>query len=55
VHIDTPGAGSLIGEIVEVEITRAHRHSLAGALTSPRPATVSRAAAGPALRRLPLC
>ena len=55
VHIDGPGAGTLVGEIVEVEITRAHRHSLAGTLTGPRPATVSRAAAGPSLRRLPLC
>jgi len=33
VHIQAPGAASLVGEIVEVEVTRAHRHSLAGELT----------------------
>jgi tRNA-2-methylthio-N6-dimethylallyladenosine synthase len=52
VHIDAPGASRLIGEIVEVEIIRAHRHSLAGELTRPLPAPVPRAA--PALRRLPV-
>jgi tRNA-2-methylthio-N6-dimethylallyladenosine synthase len=35
VHIAAPGAASLVGEVVEVEITRAHRHSLAGSPTSP--------------------
>jgi tRNA-2-methylthio-N6-dimethylallyladenosine synthase len=57
VHIDAPGAGRLVGQVVEVEITRAHRHSLAGALTSPLPALPhdARGAKAPALRRLPLC
>ena len=37
VHIEAPGAGSLVGEIVEVMITRANKHSLAGAPTEPTP------------------
>jgi tRNA-2-methylthio-N6-dimethylallyladenosine synthase len=52
VHIDAPGAARLVGTIVEVEITRANRHSLAGSPTSPVPAPVP--ASPPALRRLPL-
>ena len=39
VHVEGPGAGGLVGEIVEVEITRANRHSLAGMPTAPVPAT----------------
>jgi tRNA-2-methylthio-N6-dimethylallyladenosine synthase len=54
VHIDAPGAGGLVGETVEVEITRAHRHSLAGALTGPLPDRPPRPPATPAARRLPL-
>ncbi len=54
VHIDAPGAGRLVGEIVDVEITRAHRHSLAGTLTSPPPAPTARPATTAAQRRLPL-
>jgi len=50
VHIDAPGASSLVGRVVEVDITRANRHSLAGLpLRLPLP---PRRAAGP--RRLPL-
>ncbi len=37
VHIDVPGAARLVGEIVEVEIVRANRHSLAGRPTHPLP------------------
>jgi tRNA-2-methylthio-N6-dimethylallyladenosine synthase len=50
VHIDTPNAGSLVGEIVEVEITRANKHSLGGALLGAPPP----AAPGMHSRRLPL-
>jgi tRNA-2-methylthio-N6-dimethylallyladenosine synthase len=39
VHVEAPGAGGLVGEIVEVEITRANRHSLTGRPTAPVPAT----------------
>jgi tRNA-2-methylthio-N6-dimethylallyladenosine synthase len=48
VHIAAPGAGSLVGRVVDVEITRANRHSLAGrplepaALSAPRPASARR-------------
>jgi tRNA-2-methylthio-N6-dimethylallyladenosine synthase len=35
VHVEAPGAGSLVGRIVEVEIARANRHSLGGRLTAP--------------------
>jgi tRNA-2-methylthio-N6-dimethylallyladenosine synthase len=38
VHIDSADAASLIGCVVEVEIARANRHSLAGRLTLPTPA-----------------
>jgi hypothetical protein len=54
VHIDAPGARGLVGEMVEVAITCAHRHSLAGELTRPLPAPVPRARPAAALRRLPL-
>jgi tRNA-2-methylthio-N6-dimethylallyladenosine synthase len=37
VHVAAPGAGRLVGQLVEVEITQAHRHSLAGKPTSPLP------------------
>jgi tRNA-2-methylthio-N6-dimethylallyladenosine synthase len=37
VHVEVPGAEALVGEIVEVEIVRANRHSLAGRPTSPVP------------------
>ena len=37
VHIDAPNAQSLVGEIVDVEITRANKHSLAGALLGTPP------------------
>ena len=53
VHIDAPGAGRLVGQVVDVEITRAHRHSLAGALTRPL-LPIPPTARPPALRRLPL-
>src|ERR1019366_8937719 len=43
VHIAAPGAGRLVGRIVEVEITQAHRHSLAGQLTDPLSLAVSAA------------
>ena len=54
VHIAAPGAGRLVGEIVNVEITHAHRHSLAGALKSPLPIPTPRGPARPSPRRLPL-
>jgi tRNA-2-methylthio-N6-dimethylallyladenosine synthase len=50
VHIAVPGAASLVGEIVEVEVTRANRHSLIGAPTQPIPPPRRGARA----RRLPL-
>jgi tRNA A37 methylthiotransferase MiaB len=37
VHLDAPGAGGLVGAIVEVEIVRANKHSLAGVPTEPLP------------------
>jgi len=43
VHVEGPGAGGLVGEIVEVEITRANRHSLTGRPTGAVP--------GPAVKR----
>ena len=54
VHIDAPGAGGLVGEVVDVEIARAHKHSLAGVLLGPLPARSPRPAPAPAPRRLPL-
>jgi tRNA-2-methylthio-N6-dimethylallyladenosine synthase len=50
VHIDAPDAQSLVGEIVEVEITRANKHSLAGALLGTPPPAEPRLHS----RRLPL-
>ena len=38
VHVEAPGAGGLVGEIVEVEIVRANRRSLMGRPTRPVPA-----------------
>jgi tRNA-2-methylthio-N6-dimethylallyladenosine synthase len=37
VHLDVPGAASLVGELVEVEITRANKHSLIGEPTEAIP------------------
>jgi tRNA-2-methylthio-N6-dimethylallyladenosine synthase len=37
VHVEAPGVASLIGEIVEVEITRANKHSLTARPTEPIP------------------
>ncbi len=37
VHVEAPGAAELVGEIVEVDIVRANRHSLGGALVHPPP------------------
>jgi tRNA-2-methylthio-N6-dimethylallyladenosine synthase len=51
VHIDVPGAASLVGRIVEVEVTRANRHSLAGRPVGGLPAAPF--PTSPA-RRLPL-
>jgi tRNA-2-methylthio-N6-dimethylallyladenosine synthase len=50
VHIETPGATALVGAVVEVEVTRANRHSLNGVPTQPVPAAPPR----PARRWLPL-
>ncbi|MGO9835905.1 MAG: tRNA (N6-isopentenyl adenosine(37)-C2)-methylthiotransferase MiaB [Polyangiaceae bacterium] len=50
VHIDVPGARSLVGRVVDVEVTRANKHSLA-ALPVEAIVPVHRA---PPLRRLPL-
>jgi tRNA-2-methylthio-N6-dimethylallyladenosine synthase len=61
VHIDAPGAGRLVGQIVEVEVSRANRHSLGGVLTDPLPLALPalptlepREAAPAAARRLPV-
>jgi len=35
VHVEAPGAGSLVGHVVEVEIRRANRHSLLGLPVDP--------------------
>jgi len=57
VHIEAPGAAELVGAIVDVEITRAHRHSLAG-VASCLPAPAGRVSLSPSRagdgRRLPL-
>jgi tRNA-2-methylthio-N6-dimethylallyladenosine synthase len=50
VHIDAPGAASLVGRVVEIEVTRANKHSLAGV---PLEAIVPARRTAP-LRRLPL-
>ncbi len=39
VHIEVPGALALVGSLVEVEIVRAHRHSLAAIPTTAVPPT----------------
>jgi tRNA-2-methylthio-N6-dimethylallyladenosine synthase len=53
VHLEAPGAAALVGEIVEVEIARAHRHSLFGVPTAPPPSPArGRRSEDP--RRLPL-
>jgi tRNA-2-methylthio-N6-dimethylallyladenosine synthase len=55
VHIEAPDAASLVGEVVEVEITRANKHSLSGVLTEllDAPATTPPPKTD-APRRLPL-
>jgi tRNA-2-methylthio-N6-dimethylallyladenosine synthase len=52
VHIDMPGAASLVGRVVEVEVMRANRHSLAGRPVHAVLPTRASSAARP--RRLPL-
>ena len=37
VHVEAPGAGGLVGAIVEVEVVRANKHSLTGVPTGPLP------------------
>jgi tRNA-2-methylthio-N6-dimethylallyladenosine synthase len=58
VHIAAPGAGRLVGRIVDVEIVEAHRHSLAGRLTGAHledpAAGVRSTRPAPAARRLPV-
>jgi tRNA-2-methylthio-N6-dimethylallyladenosine synthase len=57
VHVEAPGAAGLIGEIVAVEITRANKHSLVGALLAPIPGLAPLAPAArdhSGHRRLPL-
>ncbi|MGH7271920.1 MAG: tRNA (N6-isopentenyl adenosine(37)-C2)-methylthiotransferase MiaB [Polyangiaceae bacterium] len=54
VHIAAPGAASLVGRAVEVEVTRANRHSLAGELTGPLPAVPPTPVVRPSTRRLPV-
>ncbi len=51
VHVEAPGAAGLVGRVVEVDVTRANRHSLSGTLTAPAPPPPKRA---DATRRLPL-
>jgi tRNA-2-methylthio-N6-dimethylallyladenosine synthase len=51
VHIEAPGAGGLVGAIVDVEVTRANRHSLAGTIAGLVPAPEARRAP---VRKLPL-
>ncbi len=41
VHLEAPGAGGLVGAIVEVEVVRANKHSLAGVPTEPLPVSPS--------------
>jgi tRNA-2-methylthio-N6-dimethylallyladenosine synthase len=53
VHVEAPGAAALVGTIVEVDVTRANRHSLAGALVAPPPPPPA-ARRPDAVRRLPL-
>jgi tRNA-2-methylthio-N6-dimethylallyladenosine synthase len=54
VHIHAPGAAAFVGEVVEVEIERAHRHSLSGVPTSLPPPRPPRARRADDVRRLPL-
>jgi tRNA-2-methylthio-N6-dimethylallyladenosine synthase len=54
VHIDAPGAARLVGEIVEVEIARANRHSLAGTPVAPLPLPRAAEPARTQARRLPV-
>jgi tRNA-2-methylthio-N6-dimethylallyladenosine synthase len=54
VHIETPGAARLVGAIVDVDITRAHRHSLAGVAVAVPPPPATRARGDGDVRRLPL-
>jgi len=50
VHVHGPGAGSLVGQVVEVTVTRAHRHSLSAELVSP----LSAPRRAEPMRRLPV-
>jgi tRNA-2-methylthio-N6-dimethylallyladenosine synthase len=43
VHVEAPGAGGLVGEIVEVEVVRANRHSLGGVPKRPIAAAAAEA------------
>ncbi len=54
VHIHAPGARALVGQVVEVEVTAAHRHSVAAVplLAPPVPPPVARPVESP--RRLPV-
>ncbi len=59
VHIETPGAATLVGEVVEVEVVRAHKHSLLAVPTDAMPAEATELAPlprkqAPSARRLPL-
>jgi tRNA-2-methylthio-N6-dimethylallyladenosine synthase len=54
VHIDTPGAASLVGEVVEVEITRANKHSLSAVPTETLDASLAPPPKVDAVRRLPI-
>ena len=52
VHIEVPGAASLVGRVVDIEVTRANKHSLAGLPVNP---VLPARPRGPGpLRRLPL-
>jgi tRNA-2-methylthio-N6-dimethylallyladenosine synthase len=42
VHVQAPGCSRLVGEIVEVEIVRANKHSLAGVPCGPLPSREER-------------
>ncbi len=54
VHIDSPRAASLVGEVVEVEITRANKHSLSARPTETLDDSLAPSAKADAVRRLPL-
>ncbi len=58
VHVEAKGASDWVGVIVEVDITRAHRHSLAGQPSFPNIppslAAIADRPAAPLPRRLPL-